>query len=81
MNNNFIIFSCLAVALILSNYFFLFQSGVGRYSIFLQEQFDYSGKHNEDWVLLLDTKTGTVWTYRSKGSYESKKWHKDEFGD
>lgn len=80
MKNNIILLPCFAILLLLCYSLFWLQSDVGRYTIFLQEQFDYSGKHNNDHAILLDTKTGTIWTYHSKGSYEPKKWHKEEFG-
>lgn len=81
MKEIFITCFCITILITALSYMFWDQRETGRYTIVLQERYDYSGKHNDDHVLLLDTKTGTIRTYYSKTSYEPKKWYKEEFGD
>lgn len=72
--------ACVIITIIAFLCLTVFQDPIGRYTLILTES-NYSGKHDKDHALLLDTKTGMMWTYRSKSGYESKKWHKEEFGD
>lgn len=81
MHTKNISFACLIVAVIVLTYFISGKNDINMYSIISQEQFDYSGNPKDSHLLLLDTKTGTIWTYYSKTGYESKKWHKNEFGN
>lgn len=81
MKSKVIMYSYIIALVMIFCYLFWPSDGTGRYTIVLQKKFDYSGNQNEDRAILLDTKTGTIWTYYCKNSFESKKWHKEEFGD